>query len=72
MLNKLTLNGFTVFTDTELRFASGLNVVIGENVPLNTRVVVTIFVEGGFDDEGDIVREEHQNLIIVDDANFTT
>ena len=31
MLNKLTLNGFTVFTDTELRFASGLNVVIGEN-----------------------------------------
>ena len=43
-----------------------IDVVIGENVPLNTRVVVTIFVEGGFDDEGDIVREEHQNLIIVD------
>ena len=43
-----------------------IDVVIGENVPLNTRIVVTIFVEGGFDDEGDIVREEHQNLIIVD------
>ncbi|MGB1797665.1 MAG: hypothetical protein ACPHM4_00115 [Candidatus Poseidoniaceae archaeon] len=43
-----------------------IDVVIGENVPLNTRVVITIFIEGGMNDEGEIVKLEHQNLITVD------
>ena len=43
-----------------------IDVVIGENVPLNTRVVITIFIEGGMNDEGEIIKLEHQNLITVD------
>ena len=43
-----------------------IDVVIGENVPLNTRIVVTLFVEGGQDEEGNLIRIEHQNLIMVD------
>lgn len=43
-----------------------IDVIIGENVPLNTRIVISIFVEGGLNDEGDVVRIEHQNLITVD------
>ena len=43
-----------------------IDVVIGEDVPLNTRIVVTLFVEGGQDDEGNLIRIEHQNLIMVD------
>ncbi len=43
-----------------------VDVIIGETVPLNTRIVISIFVEGGLDDEGDVVRIEHQNLITVD------
>jgi hypothetical protein len=43
-----------------------IDVVIGENVPLNTRIVITIFIEGGINDEGEIVKLEHQNLITVD------
>lgn len=31
MLTKLTLKGFTVFAEAELSFASGLNVIVGEN-----------------------------------------
>jgi hypothetical protein len=44
-----------------------LDVVIGEEVPLNTRIVITTTVEGGQDLVGDIVRIEHQNLITVDE-----
>jgi hypothetical protein len=43
-----------------------VDVVVGENVPLNTRIVVTVFVEGGMDSEGEIVRIERQTLITVD------
>jgi hypothetical protein len=43
-----------------------IDVVIGKNVPLNTRIVITVFVEGGMNDEGEIVKLEHQNLITVD------
>jgi len=43
-----------------------IDVVIGENVPLNTRIVITISIEGGMNDEGEIVQLEHQNLITVD------
>ena len=43
-----------------------VDVVVGENVPLNTRIVVTVFVEGGMNSEGEIVRIEHQTLITVD------
>ncbi|MAY04569.1 MAG: hypothetical protein CMB25_03075 [Euryarchaeota archaeon] len=43
-----------------------IDVIVGKNVPLNTRIVVTMFVEGGENEEGDIIRLEHQNLITVD------
>jgi uncharacterized membrane protein len=43
-----------------------VDIIIGEDVPLNTRIVITLFVEGGLDDEGDLIRLEHQNLIMVD------
>ena len=43
-----------------------VDVVVGENVPLNTRIVVTVFVEGGLNADGEIVRIEHQTLITVD------
>ena len=43
-----------------------IDVVIGEDVPLNTRIVITTTVEGGQNLEGDIVKIEHQNLITVD------
>ena len=43
-----------------------VDVVVGDNVPLNTRIVVTVFVEGGSDAEGEIVRVERQTLITVD------
>ena len=43
-----------------------IDVVIGDDVPLNTRIVVTLFVEGGKDDDGNLIRIEHQNLIMVD------
>ena len=43
-----------------------IDVVIGDDVPLNTRIVITTTVEGGQDLLGDIVRIEHQNLITVD------
>jgi len=42
------------------------DIIIGEDVPLNTRIVITLFVEGGQDDEGNLIRLEHQNLIMVD------
>ncbi len=44
-----------------------VDVVVGDNVPLNTRIVVTLFVEGGLNDEGEVVRIEHQTLITVDE-----
>ena len=43
-----------------------IDIIIGEDVPLNTRIVITLFVEGGQDEEGDLIRLEHQNLIMVD------
>ena len=43
-----------------------IDVVIGEDVPLNTRIVITTTVEGGQNLEGDIVKIEHQSLITVD------
>ena len=43
-----------------------VDVIVGENVPLNTRIVVTVFVEGGLNAESEIVRIEHQTLITVD------
>ena len=43
-----------------------IDVMIGDEVPLNTRIVVTMFVEGGLNEEGDEIRFEHQNLITVD------
>ena len=43
-----------------------IDVVIGEDVPLNTRIVITTTVEGGQNLEGDIVKIGHQNLITVD------
>ncbi|MBF14664.1 MAG: hypothetical protein CMA97_04010 [Euryarchaeota archaeon] len=43
-----------------------IDVMIGDDVPLNTRIVVTMFVEGGLNEEGDVIRFEHQNLITVD------
>ena len=43
-----------------------MDLIIGEDVPLNTRVVVTVFVEGGMNTDGELVRIEHQNLIMVD------
>ena len=49
-----------------------VDVVVGENVPLNTRIVVTVFVEGGMDSEGEIVRIEHQTLITVDEQRKIT
>ncbi|MGB2156024.1 MAG: hypothetical protein ACPHZ4_03390 [Candidatus Poseidoniaceae archaeon] len=44
-----------------------IDVVIGEDVPLNTRIVITTTVEGGQNLEGDVVKIEHQNLITVDE-----
>lgn len=44
-----------------------IDVMIGDEVPLNTRIVVTMFVEGGLNEEGDVIRFEHQNLITVDE-----
>ena len=44
-----------------------VDVVVGDNVPLNTRIVVTLFVEGGLNDEGEVIRIEHQTLITVDE-----
>ena len=43
-----------------------IDVVIGDDVPLNTRIVITTTVEGGQSIEGELVRIEHQNLITVD------
>ncbi len=43
-----------------------VDVVVGDDVPLNTRIVITIFVEGGQNDEGSLVSLQHQNLIMVD------
>ena len=44
-----------------------IDIIIGPDVPLNTRIVITTYVEGGLDDEGNLVRIEHQNLILVDE-----
>ena len=44
-----------------------IDLIIGPNVPLNTRIVITTYVEGGLDDEGETVKIEHQNLILVDE-----
>ncbi|RPG79511.1 MAG: hypothetical protein CBC77_002570 [Euryarchaeota archaeon TMED117] len=44
-----------------------IDLIIGPNVPLNTRIVITTYVEGGLDNDGDIVKIEHQNLILVDE-----
>ena len=43
-----------------------IDVIIGNDVPLNTRIVVTMFAEGGLDEDGNVIRLEHQNLITVD------
>ena len=43
-----------------------VDVVVGDNVPLNTRIVVTVYVEGGLNAEGEIIRIEHQTLVTVD------
>lgn len=44
-----------------------IDLVIGPNVPLNTRIVITTYVEGGLDNEREVVKIEHQNLILVDE-----
>ena len=44
-----------------------IDLIIGPEVPLNTRIVVTTYVEGGIDEEGNTIRIEHQNLILVDE-----
>ena len=44
-----------------------IDLIIGPNVPLNTRIVVTTYVEGGLDEQENIIRIEHQNLIMVDE-----
>ena len=44
-----------------------IDLIVGPDVPLNTRIVVTTYVEGGLDAEDNIVRIEHQNLIMVDE-----
>lgn len=54
---------------TKLMF---VDVIIGDNVPLNTRIVVTVFVEGGLNDEGEVIRIEHQTLINVDQQRKIT
>lgn len=43
-----------------------IDVILGENVALNTRIVVTLYAEGGLDSDGNTIRLESQNLIIVD------
>ena len=44
-----------------------IDLIIGPDVPLNTRIVVTTYVEGGLDEQEKIIRIEHQNLIMVDE-----
>ena len=44
-----------------------IDVVIGDDVPLNTRIVVTAHIEGGQNQEGNAVKLVHQNLITVDE-----
>jgi hypothetical protein len=44
-----------------------IDIIIGPDVPLNTRIVVTTYVEGGLDQEDKIIRIENQNLIMVDE-----
>ena len=44
-----------------------IDIIIGSQVPLNTRIVVTTYVEGGLDEESNVVKIEHQNLIHVDE-----
>ena len=43
-----------------------IDLIIGPDVPLNTRIVVTTYVEGGLDEQNNIIRIEHQNLILID------
>ncbi len=44
-----------------------IDLIIGPEVPLNTRIVITTYVEGGLDEDGNVVKIEHQNLIYVDE-----
>ena len=49
-----------------------IDLIIGSEVPLNTRIVVSLYVEGGLDENNDIIKIEHQNLILVDEQRKVT
>ena len=69
------VGGPTTIPDSALTFPMSagdskliiIDLIIGSEVPLNTRIVVSVYVEGGLDENDNIVRIEHQNLILVDE-----